>query len=173
MIRRTLDAVLAELARVGYAALRVEDVAARAHVNKTTVYRRWPTKQALVLAALLSIAQRHASLDVPDTGSLRGDLLEVAHRRSAFMRSREGKVLSRMLNADAPDPDLLVLTRSLRQAHEAVPHAIIERAKRRGELRKDIDPKMFVGLFHSGCSQTPGDSSAKRVTTQMLSLIHI
>jgi AcrR family transcriptional regulator len=172
-VRRTLDSVLVELARVGYAALRVDDVATRAHVNKTTVYRRWPTKESLVLAALLSIAERHASLDVPDTGSLRGDLLEVARRRLAFMQSREGRVLSRMFNVDAPDPDLLAITRSLRQAHEAVPRAIIERAKRRGELCPHVNPEMFVALFHSGCAQskTQSPSQAMRVTQDMIDLL--
>jgi AcrR family transcriptional regulator len=172
-VRRTLDAVLVELARVGYALLRVEDVAARARVNKTTVYRRWPTKQALVLTALLSIAERYASLDVPDTGSLRGDLVEVARRRLAFMQSREGRCLSRMFNADAPDPDLLAITRSLRTAHEGVPHAIIERAKKRAELRSDVDTAMFVALFHSGCTQSKSQSpsAALRSTKRMIELL--
>lgn len=172
-MRRTLDAVLVELARVGYAALRVDDVATRARVNKTTVYRRWPTKDVLIVAALLSIAERHASLDVPDTGSLRGDLLEVARRRSAFMQSREGRVISRMVNADAPDPGLLGITRALREAHEAVPHAIIERAKKRLELRADVDPATFVALFHLGCtlSKRQSPSQAMRFTRQMIDLL--
>jgi AcrR family transcriptional regulator len=173
IVRRTLDSALVELARVGYAALRVDDVATRARVNKTTVYRRWPTKEALVVAALLSIAERHASLEVPDTGSLRGDLLEVARRRLAFMQSREGRVVSRMVNADAPDPGLLAIIQSLRQAHEAVPYAIIERAKKRLELRADVDPAMFVALFHLGCTLSKGQSppQAMRCRQHMIDLL--
>ena len=49
-------ATLEELALVGYGALRVEDVAARAAVNKTTVYRRWPEKVALVRDAFACMA---------------------------------------------------------------------------------------------------------------------
>ena len=68
VIRRALAATLRELARVGYAALRFEEVAGRAGVNKTTVYRRWPDKQALVRAALLSLSDRQHDRSMPDEG---------------------------------------------------------------------------------------------------------
>jgi AcrR family transcriptional regulator len=57
---------------VGYASLTIEGVAARAKANKTVIYRRWSTRSELVMAAL-----RHhkTSIEVPDTGSLRGDVL--------------------------------------------------------------------------------------------------
>ena len=54
---------------LGYASLRVEDVAARAGVNKTTIYRRWPAKSDLVIAALDALRDQ-TQID-PDTGSLR------------------------------------------------------------------------------------------------------
>src|SRR4051794_31864923 len=73
VVRGVLGAALEELGRRGYGALKIDDVAMRAGVNKTTVYRRWPTKEDLVRAALLSItADRFV---IPDTGSLRSDLL--------------------------------------------------------------------------------------------------
>ncbi|WP_144759425.1 TetR/AcrR family transcriptional regulator [Curtobacterium sp. 9128] len=69
-----LDAAWDELEHVGYAALTYEGVAARAETSKPVLYRRWPTKVDLVLAAL-----QHAGLferrPVADTGSLRGDVL--------------------------------------------------------------------------------------------------
>ena len=67
-----LKAAWDELMAVGYASLTMEGVAARAHANKTVIYRRWPTRGELVMAAL-----RHhkTSIEVPDTGSLRGDVL--------------------------------------------------------------------------------------------------
>ena len=52
VLRMTLEV----LGQEGYAGLRVEDVAARAGVNKTTIYRRWPTRADLVVAALTSLA---------------------------------------------------------------------------------------------------------------------
>src|SRR6266487_2194893 len=74
--RRVVDEILRataeELSTSGYAGLRIEDVAARSGVNKTTIYRRWPRKSDLVSAALLHLWADEAP---PDTGSLREDLL--------------------------------------------------------------------------------------------------
>src|SRR6185295_9319184 len=72
VVRDVLDASAKELARVGYAALRMDDVAAAAGVNKTTVYRRWPTKSDLVRATFESLAQ--GPIATPAMGSIREDL---------------------------------------------------------------------------------------------------
>ena len=69
-----LDAAWDELMAVGYWALTMEGVAARAHTGKMVLYRRWPNRPQLLMAAL----RRHlknAPVPVPDTGSLRGDVL--------------------------------------------------------------------------------------------------
>ena len=74
IVRRTLAAAVDELGRVGYVDLRVEDVARRAKVNKTTVYRRWPTKEDLVRAADGTCIASLASLgaDSPFAGATSG-----------------------------------------------------------------------------------------------------
>ena len=69
-----LDAAFAELGEKGYGGLSIEAVALRSGVAKTTVYRRWPTRDELVADALDSRSDRNEP--VPDTGSLRGDLKE-------------------------------------------------------------------------------------------------
>src|SRR5271156_3535431 len=69
-----LEAAWAELVEAGFARLTMESVAARAKTGVAVLYRRWPNKDDLVLAAIAS----HGSLnpvDIPDTGSLRGDLV--------------------------------------------------------------------------------------------------
>ena len=75
-----LNATLAELVRSGYGALRVEDVAHAAGVNKTTVYRRWATKMALVTDAL-KLERMRTRVD-PDTGSLKGSYLYFEIRKA-------------------------------------------------------------------------------------------
>jgi AcrR family transcriptional regulator len=81
-------AVLEELATSGYAALSIERVAERAHTGKASIYRRWPSRLELVLDAL---DQTLPSMDdLPDTGSIREDLLVVLRRIAAAMSSREG-----------------------------------------------------------------------------------
>jgi AcrR family transcriptional regulator len=67
-----LDATVAELVERGYAALSVEGVVARAGVNKTTVYRRWGSKDSLIVDAVETFAVAQA--DVPDSGDVDEDL---------------------------------------------------------------------------------------------------
>jgi AcrR family transcriptional regulator len=145
VVRGVLGAALEELGRTGYGALRIEDVAARAGVNKTTVYRRWPTKEDLVRAALLSItADRFV---VPNTGSLRTDLLAIAHGMVELTRSCEGQGLMRMIVAEGPDSELGAIAKSLRKTHEAVPRSVIEAAQARGELAPDIDAMLLFDVL--------------------------
>ena len=91
MVKSVLEAAIAEIARVGYAALRVDEVAARAGVNKTTVYRRWPTKPALVTAAIRSLFG--VQTEPPDTGALEGDLMPSCRRAAAKVRKAEGRAV--------------------------------------------------------------------------------
>src|SRR6185369_2792274 len=98
VVRDVLAATLAELAGAGYAGLRVEDVAARAKVNKTTVYRRWPTKEDLVRAALLSMTAEVS--EAPNTGSLRGDLLAIARVMVELTASAEMQGIARIMFAE-------------------------------------------------------------------------
>jgi AcrR family transcriptional regulator len=73
VVEEVREATMAELSRVGFAGLTIEGVAKAADVNRTTIYRRWPSKGALLLAVLEPGLKR---LDHdPDTGSLGGDLL--------------------------------------------------------------------------------------------------
>src|ERR1051326_8266077 len=67
-----LSAALEELAEVGFEALSIEAVAARAGVGKTTIYRRWPSKMELALEALSMV---HTEVPVIDTGNFRDDIL--------------------------------------------------------------------------------------------------
>jgi len=153
VVRRTVKAALDELARVGYASLRIEDVAARARVNKTTVYRRWPTKEALVRDALLSLADRYDGFLVPDTGSLRGDLTVIVKRQLRFAKSPDGRAIVCVLNEGGSDPSLQAITRSLRGNRDLVVRAVLERARARGALRRGVDLTLFVQLLQAACDR--------------------
>jgi AcrR family transcriptional regulator len=75
-----MEAALEGLAERGYDLLTMDEIAARAHAGKGALYRRWPSKAALVADAVLTWRDRLGPVTVPDTGSLRGDieaLLEV------------------------------------------------------------------------------------------------
>jgi AcrR family transcriptional regulator len=147
VVAQTLAAAIEELSRVGYAALRVEDVAARARVNKTTVYRRWPTKEDLVKAALISVLRSHAVMTIPDTGSIREDLLEYVRDVMAITSSSIGRAVVRMLSAERPDPEILEIAHSIRSSNMAIPLAVLKRAQSRGELLADVDPQLFLDVL--------------------------
>jgi AcrR family transcriptional regulator len=95
-----LDATRTLLTERGFAGLTVEDVATTAGVGRQSVYRRWPTKAALVVAAMGARAGEPA----PGTGSLEGDLAALVERtRASYDGARRG-VLAEVWAAVAADP---------------------------------------------------------------------
>lgn len=150
IVRRVLAAAIDELARAGYKALRMEDVALSAGVNKTTVYRRWPEKSALVRDALWTLAGDQVV--APATGSLRGDLLALGRAMTELCASPRGQCVIRMLVAEGSDPEVAELKKEMRARHEAVPREVIAGAVRRGELSRDghhvVLFEAFMGALH-------------------------
>ncbi|MFO0619574.1 MAG: TetR/AcrR family transcriptional regulator [Polyangiaceae bacterium] len=141
--RRVLELTLEELGRVGLARLSLPRVAELAGIHKTSLYRRWPTKEALVTAALgLAVPAEH---ELPDRGTLEGDLVELAHLLSSFVQSSAGLGLLRMVFADPEPAATRRLSRSFwpRRA-ELAPHVVLSRAITRGELRADADPDLLL-----------------------------
>lgn len=151
IVTRVLDAAIQELSQAGYRALRVEDVAARAGVNKTTVYRRWPTKADLVRDALVATKASFA-LEMPQTGALRADLIAVARIFVAHASDPLGRSLVRMFAAESSDPEVIALARSLRDRNESPPRRLIEAAVARGELAVGVDHTVMlhalIGALH-------------------------
>jgi AcrR family transcriptional regulator len=140
VISGVLRATLVQLGEVGYVALRIEDVAHRARVNKTTIYRRWPTKQDLVRAAITTCT----TVPVPDTGSLERDLVAMGKLVVARMRSPEGAALMRIMVTDWQNPDILDFAREMRVQHEKSRVRIVDRAIARGELPKGTDAHLIL-----------------------------
>lgn len=104
-----LRAAADELWTSGYAGMTMDRVARRAGTNKNAIYRRWPTRAALGVAAYRRSAE--AQLTVPDTGTLRGDALALLRAANAMWSSPRGAVLRDLLTAAGDDPDLLTLLR--------------------------------------------------------------
>ncbi len=148
---RILRAVIEELARSDYGGLSFDRVAARAGVNKTTVYRHWETKPELVRAALSLVVQ---SMAPPvSTGSLREDLIRVGRRMVEFSTSFEGQSLIRLHLLQHPEPELASIAQELHTRHIAQVAALGEAATARGELPKGTDFALLLdmlgGAFHS------------------------
>ena len=145
-----LNAVLADLAVVGFRALSVESVATKAGVNKTTVYRRWPTKALLVRAAIES--KMAVVLGPPHTGTLRGDLIAVARAFVQQASSVEGQGLLRVVALEQAEPVVAEARAFIKQQHDAMIAGLVDEAVRRGELTHAIDSNVLslalVGPLH-------------------------
>jgi len=144
VVNDVLEATLDVLARNGYAALSFEEVAAKAGVSRTTVYRRWPSKHDLVRTALLRLAEMRSA--ARDTGTLRGDLLEFIRVKIIDdRRERERQAgLLRALMAEFGDQELLALARLVRDRMQQPIVAAVERAIARGELPPGTDPLLVI-----------------------------
>jgi AcrR family transcriptional regulator len=141
-----LGAALDELVERGCAGMTVQGVATRAAVNKTSVYRRWGTKAALLADALLSSA---GVVVPPDTGALRTDLF--ALWRTA-PRGRERGDLSRTVAVSraltaSPDPEVAEVHRLLWQQRLELVHTAVDRAVARRELPAGADPELLLDLL--------------------------
>src|SRR5262245_30180064 len=114
VVTNVLRTTLEEIGRVGYEALRFEDVAARSGVNKTTIYRRWPTKVELVSAALRELVSPQ---ELPETGNVHSDLVELLRAHAARAQSPLGRGILTMLQMERAHPEVDAVKRQLREEH--------------------------------------------------------
>ena len=143
VVRKVLEVTLEQLAVHGFERLSVPEVAERAGLNKTSVYRRWPTKSELVREAL-SASMGHAG-EVPDTGDLRSDLLVLARAAVGFVESPQGMGVLRTLFAEGANPEVRKIAGAmLRQQETEGPRRVFKRAIARGELAEDADVKLML-----------------------------
>jgi AcrR family transcriptional regulator len=142
---RILRATIEELARSDYGGLSFERVAARAGVNKTTVYRHWETKAALVRAAL-SVVLQSVTPEV-SAGTLREDLIRVGRKMVDFSMSFAGQCLVRLRLLQHPEPELASIARDLHARHFAQLTALAQAAVQRGELPKGADFKLILEML--------------------------
>ncbi|MEL6984889.1 MAG: TetR/AcrR family transcriptional regulator [Actinomycetota bacterium] len=138
-----LQATIDLVSEVGYDEATIDGIAARAEVHKTTIYRRWSTKSALVAAA--ASAASDAEIPIPDTGSLAGDLQALARSVAVNLGSNGGGRRSRSIVASAIASDQLADDmRDFWAERFQLASAVVERAVERGELQADVDPGLLI-----------------------------
>ena len=141
-----LDAALEILFDKGYAGLTIDGVAAQTGVGRPTIYRRWPSKPALVIAAL---SQSVGLSPTPDTGRLRDDLLAFQRQLVRLMGSPDSRRITAGLVADlVAHPELAetYLRDYIRPRQMSVWQAL-QRGVDRGELRSDVDFALVYDLL--------------------------
>jgi AcrR family transcriptional regulator len=132
-------ATIVELAEGGYAGLTIEHVARRAGVHKTTIYRRWIDRQALVIDAVSEHVLRE--VPVPDTGTLEGDLCALARGLARWMHSPLGKaILSTMISELGNLPEVQRGRKEFYKLRFEQAGTVVDRAIARGELPEGTNP---------------------------------
>jgi AcrR family transcriptional regulator len=137
-----LDAAWTELQAAGYAGLTMEAVADRAGTSRAVLYRRWRNRPELVLAVI----RRHRPLlsgEIPDTGSLRGDVLALLRRMSARLAEIGPETVYGLLGDYLSDADMFARSRDqLLSISAEVMETILKRAADRGEARAGVENRI-------------------------------
>jgi AcrR family transcriptional regulator len=135
------ETALTILAEVGYDRMTMDAVAARAKASKATLYRRWSSKAKLVIDALHA---EKSPIDLPDTGSLKGDLEAAFCGMGGLTDPKMVATMSSVITAIGRDQEF---AREFRERFIATKleasNTIWERARTRGELRPDLDVELL------------------------------
>jgi AcrR family transcriptional regulator len=149
--RRTAQAILAAtreiLAESGVPGLTVEGVAARAGVAKTTIYRRWRSKDELALAVLIDMVEQVVA--VPDKGDTRAELIAFLNGAVRILRDTlMGRVMQGLVSELAANPELAeAFHRRVVALRIAEFGRLVERGVERGDLRPDVDHELLHELL--------------------------
>lgn len=143
-----LDAALELMAQTGYDRLTMDAVASQAGASKATIYRRWPGKSALVIAAL-SRGGVAATAEV-DTGGLRTDLIQAVAQMRDGLASQDGAVILGLLNAMRGNAELAEhVRRHVLSEKQAVIGRLVGRAVKRKELAAHADHELASEIASS------------------------
>lgn len=137
-----LQAALELLAEVGYAAMSMDAIANRAGVGKTTIYRRYASKEELVADAIESIREEIA---IPDTGNLESDIDTLIQNAAQITLSPVGRQTVAMIISSAssnPQFAQIYWTKYLQPRRKAFA-IVLERAKARNEIQADLDSDLI------------------------------
>jgi len=169
-----LDAAIDLLAEVGYDAMSIEGVAVRAKSSKATIYRRWPGKAELVADAIRRRSEPVLE-DLPDTGSLRGDLLGMATRMFDSMEGVDGGLMCGLAVAVRSDAQFgRLMSSHLHEQKLRSVASIVSRAEGRGELPPGVDPMLIlqvapgVALFHQMNGEPLDSAFAEHLVDRIL-----
>jgi AcrR family transcriptional regulator len=146
--KAVLAAALELVAEAGYAALTIEGIAARAGVAKTTIYRSWPSKAAVVMDAVF--VESDPRLTFPDTGSAREDLIrQMGQVATLFTEPAFRKPFVGLLAQSQHDPALAAaLHEWLINARRSGASEVLRRGVERGELRADLDVDVAIDALY-------------------------
>ena len=135
---RVIAATLDLLTESGLGELTIDDVSKRSGVAKTTIYRHWPNRAALVIDACLRMDDGDQA--PPDTGSLEGDVSAfLKNLAELLVTARWSSILPSIVDAAEHEPEFAAVHSTIQGRHAAPLRAALERAVVRGELQSSAD----------------------------------
>jgi AcrR family transcriptional regulator len=148
-IRRSRDRVLGTafelLGESGVVGFSVDEVSRRSGVAKTTIYRHWPSREALVLEACSGMG---AELEIPDTGSVEADLAALLVTIGGLLvTARWSSVVPSLVDVAERDPDFADLHATIQRGHAAPLHDVLDRAVDRGDLPASTDRSFVISAL--------------------------
>lgn len=137
--KEILEAAVEILSTVGYEKMTLMMVAKKVKAGKGAMYRRWPTKAALILEAIQHLKSKEASVDLlPDTGTLRGDILALFKPKSVKDFNKSFKIMSGLVEMIAQHPELAEAGhRAMIEPWIRINRILMKRAFERGEIKTD------------------------------------
>ena len=174
-----LDATLKLLAEEGFQGLSIEEVAAKAGVGKTTIYRRWSSKEELVIDAIHAV---QVNLSMVDTSNFRNDLVTLFKTayQSMIARPLLEQLIVKIIGEYQTNPEIfqVFITQLLVPRFQQFRH-MVEQAQARNEIRRDIDWTLVIELvsgslyFHWIITRflVPSSSSADEWVEQMIDVV--
>jgi AcrR family transcriptional regulator len=172
-----LQAALEGLAELGYDRLSMDEIAARAHAGKGALYRRWRSKAALIVDAVVAWRDARAPVEIPDTGSLTGDIDAMIAAVPDFDDAARQQLaaLVGLITAAGRDPELRqALAAGLLERPRRLIREVLQRAVTRGEIPAERDleliPDIVIGLNLMRILQgeLPDREHARRVLQTMI-----
>jgi AcrR family transcriptional regulator len=140
-----LTTALELLSESGVIGFTVDEVARRSGVAKTTIYRHWPSREALVLEAASRIS---AEVEVPDTGSLAGDVTAILTNLGHLLgAARWSSVVPSIVDVAERDPEFAAIHGKIQRGHAAPLREVLERAAGRGEIGATADPSHMISAL--------------------------
>lgn len=127
----------------GYAKLTIDGVAQRAMVTRQSIYRRWPTKLELVAELLRAVSE---SAPLPDTGTLRGDLLELYRLYARNLLTPGGPIIPALVAESMHDAELAQIIDGYTEQRRVLAMQVFERAVARGEMAAEFDPGLLIDV---------------------------
>lgn len=153
VVRAVTDATLEMMADKGFSHFSVGDVAAQARVNEATVYRRWGSRDNLIVETLLTHSRR--TIPVPDSGSIRTDLTELTCAIADYLNTPVGTALSRALAANGDESRWAQVRFDFWSTRLETMKTIIERAVERHEVPPTPTPAWCWKPSSHLCNSAP------------------